>query len=77
MMHVAPFKRKRRTIAVDPGIRDLFQLIKSVAWPPMMEKYLARFEPRFLLYLHAIYRAGFRREEQEQATEAPSTPNNI
>ena len=37
---IAPFKRKRRTIAVDPGIRDLFQLIKSDAWPPMMEKHL-------------------------------------
>lgn len=26
---IAPFKRKRRTIAVDPGIRDHFRLIQS------------------------------------------------
>jgi len=74
---IAPFKRKRRTMAVDPGIRDLFQLIKSDAWPPMMEKHLG-LDPGF--YSTAVPSKppvpGHVPPRSTRTAEAPSTPSN-
>ena len=74
---IAPFKRKRRTIAVDPGIRDLFQLIKSDAWPPMMEKHLG-LDPGS--YPTAVPSKppvpGHVPPRRTRTAEAPSTPSN-
>ena len=72
---IAPFKRKRRTIAVDPSIRDLFRLIQSESWPAMMEKYLDLDPGTYPVYKPPI--PGYIPPRRTKAVvNAPSTPSN-
>jgi hypothetical protein len=72
---IAPFERKRRGIAVDPSIRDLFRLIRSESWPAMMEKYLGLDPGSYPTYKPPI--PGYIPPRRTKAVvNAPSTPSN-
>ena len=72
---IAPFKRKRRTIVVDPSVRDLFQLIKSDAWPSMMEKYLGSKPGSYSTFTPPVPGRVPPRRTRTIVNE-PSTPSN-
>ena len=72
---IAPYKRKRRTIAVDPSVRDLFRLTKSESWPAMMEKYLGLDPGSYSTFTPPVPGRVPKRRTRTVANE-PTTPSN-
>lgn len=73
----APFIKKRQAITVSPGIYDLFRLIHSESWPPMMEKYLGLDPGSYTTFEPTIPgKIPPRRTRVHVITNEPTTPNN-